>query len=168
MSVLQGEPLTSLMLAVSFDQCSRAHARFLHSDKLPLSRFLPVGTDGQRGLLPHSSHDVAVPRSLDTYALAVEGGRFFDAATDNALWTRWKEHADPVARALLILAAAYLHESRGNGEGVRRKLERVPPYLAQAPDEPLAEWLTQRVVQALAALDANEPLPPLRLEDAPH
>lgn len=104
---------------------------------------------------------------LTSFFDAVRDARWQEAATDAALWARWREQQDPLSRALLIVAAAHLHDAGGNVEGARMKLQRAVAYLEQAREHPLAMWMLAHVRAALQAVEAEERLPLLQIEDAP-
>ena len=104
-----------------------------------------------------------MPDLPDSFVRAVREGRFHDAATDGALHARWTDKKDGLARALLILAAAHYHAVSGNAEGARLKLGRAVRYLERLPLDPFAALLIEHARDALATLDAGQPLPPLPL-----
>lgn len=99
----------------------------------------------------------------DEFVRAVREGRFRDAATDKELQTRGAADNDPVARALLILAAAHHLAAAGNIEGARLTVGRAVQFLEQAPLDPFAMVLIEHARAALQAAQSNAPLPPLPL-----
>lgn len=104
-----------------------------------------------------------MPLPLDAWVNAMREERHRDAATDAELWALWRESKEPLARALLILAAAHLHAASGNLDGARAKLDRIAPYAEQAPGHPLASWILDAEARLREALAAGRPVqqPPL-------
>ena len=97
------------------------------------------------------------------FILAVQQGRFRDAATDAALQQRSAEKNDPVARALLILAAAHQLAADGKRDGAGLTFGRAVQFLEQAPIDPYAALLIEHAREALTALQAGKALPKLPL-----
>lgn len=97
------------------------------------------------------------------FVRAVREGRYRDAATDKELQTRGATDNDPVARALLILAAAHHLASSGNLDGARLTVGRAVQFLEQAPLDPFAMLLIEHSRAALAAIADRKPLPDLPL-----
>ena len=98
-----------------------------------------------------------------TFTAAITERRFRDAATDKELQRRGAEHNDPVARALLILAAAHELATTPNKEGARLTFGRAAQFLEQAPRDLYAALLIEHVREALEALQAGRAGPPLPL-----
>lgn len=98
-----------------------------------------------------------------SFVHAIQQKRFRDAATDTDLQTRGAAHNDPVARALLILAAAHQLASDGKRDGAGLTFGRAVQFLEQAPTDPYAALLIEHARAALEALQAGRAPPPLPL-----
>jgi predicted metal-dependent hydrolase len=127
--------------------------------------------------LPEKDRLAAVAQALDAYGR----GDFFEA--HELLEPAWMGTADPTERelyqALIKVAAAYVHEVRGNPRGRDRSLasarRRLAPVVGAAPastTEPALDLaaLLAALDERLAAPDATLPPPPLRRppRDDPH
>jgi len=97
------------------------------------------------------------------FVLAIREGRFREAATDRDLQARGTQHDDPVARALLVLAAAHHLALSGNIEGARLTFGRAVQFLEQAPLDAYAALLIEHSRASLEALQAGRAPPPLPL-----
>ena len=98
-------------------------------------RSVVVGRDGRAKAyrpLPAAMRAAAIEAGLAAY----ERGDFFEAHED--LEPAWMGTADPAERALLQglikVAAAYVHDVRGNPAGIARNLEGARDLLGQALD----------------------------------
>jgi predicted metal-dependent hydrolase len=98
-----------------------------------------VGADGRAKAyrpLPLEARAAAVREGLDAYGR----GDFFEA--HEALEPAWMGSDDPGERAalqgLIKLAAAYVHDVRGNPAGIAKNLEGARARLAEAHD---GRWL---------------------------
>jgi len=96
-------------------------------------RSVVVGRDGRAKAyrpLPDATRDVAIAAGLAAY----ERGDFFEAHED--LEPAWMGTDDPAERALLQgiikVAAAYVHDARGNPAGIARNLEGARTLLLDA------------------------------------
>jgi hypothetical protein len=98
------------------------------------------------------------------FVSAVREGRFREAATDRELQARGTQRDDPVARALLILAAAHHLALSGNIEGARLTFGRAVQSLEQAPLDAYAALLIEHARDSLNALQSGWPLPALPLD----
>lgn len=94
-----------------------------------------VGADGRAKAyrpLPVAARTAAVHEGLAAY----EQGDFFEA--HEALEPAWMGSNDPAERAvlqgLIKLAAAYVHEVRGNPAGIAKNLDGARARLAEARD----------------------------------
>jgi hypothetical protein len=94
-----------------------------------------------------------------SFVAAVREGRFREAATDAELQARSAKHDDPVARALLILAAAHHLALTNNLEGARLTVGRAVQFLEQAPLDPYAALLIEHAHESLSALSGAGELP---------
>ena len=97
------------------------------------------------------------------FVSAIREGRFREAATDPDLQARGTQRDDPVARALLILAAAHYLALEGNIEGARLTFGRAVQLLEQAPLDAYAALLIDHSRAGLEALQAGRAPPPLPL-----
>jgi len=95
----------------------------------------------------------------DEFVRAVREGRFREAATDKELQAQGAMANDPMARALLILAAAHHLAAAGNLEGARLTVGRAVQFLEQAPLDPFAAVLIEHSRAALSAMAEARPLP---------
>jgi predicted metal-dependent hydrolase len=119
--------------------------------------------------LPETERRAAIAQALDAY----ERGDFFEA--HELLEPAWMGTADPTERevyqALIKVAAAYVHDVRGNPRGrdkslanARRRLGAVVAAAPAATTEPALDLaaLLAALDERLAAPDARLPPPPLR------
>jgi hypothetical protein len=107
--------------------------------------------------LPREARAKAARNGLEAY----ERGDFFEA--HELLEPAWMGTADPAERelvqGLIKLAAAFVHEARGNPLGMDKNLRgaqaRLAEYLRLEPSSPLPEPLaTLDVARLLAAIEA--------------
>ena len=105
-----------------------------------------------------------MPRLPAAFVAAVQAGRFREAATDAELQRRSAEDEDPVARALLVLAAAYYLAGERKVDGAALTIGKAVQFLEQAPRDPYAALLIEHARVALEALHAGSPLPALPLD----
>ncbi len=96
-----------------------------------------------------------------SFVAAVREGRFREAATNAELQARSAKNDDPVARALLILAAAHHLALTDNIEGARLTVGRAVQFLEQAPLDPYAALLIEHAHDFLGALQEGRGLPSL-------
>jgi hypothetical protein len=94
-----------------------------------------------------------------SFIAAIREGRFREAATNAELQARSAKHDDPVARALLILAAAHHLALSNNIEGARLTIGRAVQFLEQAPLDPYAMLLIEHARESLSAIEDARDLP---------
>lgn len=113
-------------------------------------RSVVVGRDGRAKAyrpLPDADRATALARGLAAY----ERGDFFEAHED--LEPAWMGTDDRAERALLQglikVAAAYVHDVRGNPAGIARNLEGARALLAEAAEDGPAVNVAEIDVEAL-------------------
>jgi hypothetical protein len=120
-------------------------------------RSVVVGRDGRAKAyrpLPWATRAAAIEAGLEAY----DRGDFFEAHEE--LEPAWMGTDDPAARALLQglikVAAAYVHDVRGNPPGIVRNLEGARVLLEQALEgDPSGEVPGLDVAALVAAIDAR-------------
>jgi predicted metal-dependent hydrolase len=120
-------------------------------------RSVVVGRDGRAKAyrpLPAETRAAAIEAGLAAY----DRGDFFEAHEE--LEPAWMGTDDPVARSLLQglikVAAAYVHDVRGNPPGIVRNLEGARALLEQAREGgPSAEVPGLDVALLIEAIDAR-------------
>jgi hypothetical protein len=105
-----------------------------------------------------------VARLPASFVAAVKQGRYREAATDPELQARSARDDDPVARALLVLAAAHYLASEGKRDGAGLTVGRAVQFLEQAPRDPYAALLIEHARAFLDALGAGRAPPPLPVD----
>jgi hypothetical protein len=93
------------------------------------------------------------------FVRAINEGRYRDAATDPDLQARGG--GDPVARPLLILAAAHATAASGQRDGAALTFGHAIHLLEHAPLDPYAALLIDHARACLDALHGRTALPPL-------
>ena len=120
-------------------------------------RSVVIGRDGRAKAyrpLPAATREAAIDAGLAAY----ERGDFFEAHEE--LEPAWMGTDDPAARSLLQglikVAAAYVHDVRGNPPGIVRNLEGARVLLEQArEDGPSDEVPGLDVTVLISAIDAR-------------